>query len=210
MSKEKIELLGKIQQVAIKVMNLEKDMEVGKGSYAYKAVSDTQVTLAVKKAEQEAGIISIPTNIELISSEVVKKAVGDNKESLTYVENIKMTVQIFDISTGQSIAVTSLGKGIDSGDKGFGKASTYARKYALLNIYKIATGEDPDADPSKKTHVPATISEKRIKVLAVLNTDVQRANKACQHFGAESTNDLSDKDIEEMYRTYAEKKIITS
>lgn len=201
-------LYTKIQQVSMAVMNLEKDMQVGTGSYAYKAVSDTQVTLAIKKAEQEYGLISIPTNQELINSEIVKKSNKDGSESITYVDTIKMTVKIFDLDTGDSIYVESFGKGIDSSDKGFGKASTYARKYALLNAYKIATGEDPDANKSVEETMPKTISDKRKAVVNYLNKDVKRANKACQHFGAESIEDLSDKDIEEMYTSYKEKNII--
>ena len=61
----KVQLYQKIQQVSIEVMNLEKDMEVGSGNFSYKAVSDTQVTLAVKRAEEKNKIVSIPTGSSL-------------------------------------------------------------------------------------------------------------------------------------------------
>jgi len=65
---------------------------------------------------------------------------GD-KESIVHIDNIKMTLRIIDLEdTTQFIDIESFGKGIDSGDKGFGKASTYARKYALLNAYKNCNG----------------------------------------------------------------------
>ena len=47
------------------------------------------------------------------------------------------------------LEVDAYGRGIDTSDKSFGKASTYARKYCLLNAYKIATGEDPDKEASE-------------------------------------------------------------
>lgn len=39
---------------------------------------------------------------------------------------------------------TTFAEGIDSQDKGSGKAMTYADKYALMKSYKISTGEDVD------------------------------------------------------------------
>ena len=207
MSNAKTGLFKKIQEVSMKVMNIEKDMEVGTGSYKYKAVSDTQVTLAVKKAEKEAGIVSIPVKQELVSSEVVKR-VDKEKELLTYVDNIKLTLMIIDLESGESIEVESFGKGIDSGDKGFGKASTYARKYALLNAYKIVSGEDPDADKSETIAVPKTVSEKRKAVLDYLNMDNDRLLKAQSHFGAATSDDFSDEDIKKMYSGYKAKKLI--
>ena len=119
-----------------------------------------------------------------------------------------MTLTIIDIETGESIQVESFGKGIDSGDKGFGKASTYARKYALLNAYKIALGEDPDAIKSEEMSVSKSVSEKRKAVLNYLNNDTERLNKAMEHFGAATSDDLSDKDIEIMYAGYRQKKLI--
>ena len=71
---EKLNLFEKIQKVSIEIMNIEKDMTVGSGNYSYKAISDLQVTLAVKKAEQQYRLISIPTNVELINSEVINKS----------------------------------------------------------------------------------------------------------------------------------------
>lgn len=208
MSNAKQDLFKKIQKVSMEVMNLEKDMQVGTGSYAYKAVSDTQVTLAIKKAEEKHMLNSIPIKQELINSEVIKRVNNENKESLTYVDNIKLTLLIVDLETGESIEVESFGKGIDSGDKGFGKASTYARKYALLNAYKIATGEDPDASKSESMTVAKTVSEKRKAVLDYLNNDNERLLKAQEHFGAATADDFSDSDIEKMYGGYKEKRLI--
>ena len=38
----------------------------------------------------------------------------------------------------------SSGTGVDTQDKGVGKAMTYAYKYLLLRTFAIPTGEDPD------------------------------------------------------------------
>ena len=153
----------KIQAVSLDVKNISKNMTVGSGAYSYKAVSDLDVTLAVKEAEATHGIVSIPIKQELIKSEVYRSIKKESyngrdteKETYTYVDDIKMTVRIINLENpDEFIDIETYGKGIDTGDKGFGKASTYARKYALLNAYKIATGEDPDKDISPTGDDPA-------------------------------------------------------
>lgn len=82
------------------------------------------------------------------------------KEKVVFVDTIKMTTRFINLeNTTDFIDVVSFGKGIDSGDKGLGKASTYARKYALLNAYKIATGEDPDAERSREYQTKITYAK---------------------------------------------------
>jgi len=195
---EKKNLYQKIQAVSNEVMNIEKDMTVGSGSYSYKAVSDTAVTLQIKKAETIHGVISIPILQECISSEVVKQT-KSGKESLLFVDNIKMTVRIIDVDDPQSyIDIESFGKGVDNGDKGFGKASTYARKYALLNAYKIATGEDPDAEKSKDVTV-TTMDEKKEAVISACLKDELLSTSVLGHFGVESVDELTEENITTVY-----------
>ena len=149
-------LFQRILDISTDVRSIEKSMTVGSGNYSYKAVSDLAVTIAVKTAEEKHGVVSIPIRQELVSSEVYRSTKKETyggkeieKETFTYVDNIKMTVRFINVDDPtEFIDVETYGKGIDTGDKGFGKASTYARKYALLNAYKIATGDDPDKDAS--------------------------------------------------------------
>lgn len=203
---EKLNLYQKIQAVSNEVRNITKDMTVGTGNYSYKAVSDLDVTLAVKDAEKKYKIVSIPVKQELINSEVIRIQKKNNEEGLTYVDTIKMTVRIIDLEdTSQFIEVESFGKGIDTGDKGFGKASTYARKYALLNAYKIATGEDPEAEKSKETTTAVTPSQKRIKVENYLNNNVKVLQSTLSHFNIGTIGDATEKQITAMYDTLTAK-----
>ena len=110
--------------------------------------------------------------------------------------NLKKLVKKF-------IQVESFGKGIDSGDKGFGKASTYARKYALLNAYKIATGEDPDAEKSKDMVTAKTPSEKRIMVENYLLKNTTACQNMLIHFNIGELSDLSEAQIETIYKIYS-------
>lgn len=204
---EQKNLYEKIQAVSMEIMNIEKDMQVGTGNYTYKAVSDTNVTLQVKKAEEKHKIISIPIKQELIKSEVVKQ-IKDNRETLLHVDNIKMTVRIIDLQkTTDFLDIESFGKGIDSSDKGFGKASTYARKYALLNAYKIATGEDPDAEKSQSVEA-VTQDVKKDAVFSVCLKDEKLTNEVLSHFNLGSLDDLDQKQINTIYSQFKSKNRI--
>ena len=57
--------------------------------------------------------------------------------------------------------------GIDDNDKAMGKAYTYAIKYALLKLFRLRYGDDPDFKASEPLHIEkpkdATESEKKGK-----------------------------------------------
>lgn len=208
--KEKtLNLYEKIQAVANKVKNIEKDMKVGTGNYSYKAVSDIAVTMAVKEAEAEFGLLSIPIKQQLVSSEVIKSIKPNGQETLKFVDNIKMTIKIIDLDDiSKFVEVESFGKGLDSGDKGFGKASTYARKYGLLNAYKIATGEDPDQDKNKEISTPKTVSEQRVKINSYFDKNVDKLPQLLKHFSVVAISELDDKNINLVYKTYSDKGLL--
>lgn len=208
MSEQNLNLYQKIQAVANEVMTIDKDMKVGTGSYAYKAVSDLSVTKRVKEAELKHGITSIPVRQELISNEVVRKIVKDGAESITYSFIIKMTTKIVEVAKPENfVEVESFGHGLDSGDKGFGKASTYARKYALLNAYKIATGEDPDAEKSEETKV-VTQDKKRDDVLNYLMQNDAYRSSIFQHFSVGEIGQLTDSNITTIYNNLKKKRLL--
>lgn len=206
---DKLNLYQKIQLVANKVKNISKNMQVGNGSYGYKAVSDIDVTLKVKDAEKEFGLVSIPTRQELVSHDVLRSGDGGGKEKITYSFLIKMTTKIVDTDNPSDfIEVESFGHGLDSGDKGFGKASTYARKYALLNAYKIATGEDPDANKSKPITVTKGISDQRVAVYNIMDNEKQALDIVLKRYGVSVKEDLTDKQIETQYKAWVQTGLI--
>lgn len=188
----------RIQAVSNEVRTIEKNLVVGSKSNAYKAVGDLDVTLAVKDAEKKYGLVSIPIKQELVKSDIIKVA-GRDGETYKYVDVIKMTLKIINIDNPDEVVeVESFGRGLDSGDKGFGKASTYARKYALLNAYKIATGEDPDAEKSKEEKAVG-MDEKRALVINALYNDKEKYQKTMKSFGHDSVEELTDGEIEKLY-----------
>ena len=202
---DRLNLFEKIQAVSNEIKNIEKNMQVGKGQYAYKAVSDLDVVLAVKDAETKFKLVSIPVKQEMIKSEIVKSMKDNGNESINYVDIIKMTLRIIDLESPKDfIEIESFGRGLDTADKGFGKASTYARKYALLNAYKIATGEDPDKD-KEKPQVAVKEDEKRDAVFDYMMTDNNYLQNILSYFSVGCLDDLGKKEINTIYSNLQKK-----
>lgn len=200
-------LFEKIQAVSDAVRNVEKNIVVGTGTSAYKAVSDIDVLMKVKDAEKEYRLVSIPVRQELVKSEIVRVIGQGGYEKITYADIVKMTVRITNLdNTSEFIDIESYGRGLDAGDKGFGKASTYARKYALLNAYKIATGEDPDQVKSEQ-QVALSKDEMKEKVINYLMQNVTYCNSILSYYSLPSTDDLETKHINSIYKNLKAKGI---
>jgi hypothetical protein len=200
-------LYEKIQAVATEIMSMEKDMQVGNEKYGYKAVSDFSVTKKVKEMEAKYKLLSVPVKQELLGQEIIRVADKD-KDRISYSFIVKMTTRIIDVEApADFIEIETIGHGLDSGDKGFGKASTYARKYALLNAYKIATGEDPDAEPSVQ-HVAVHTDETKVTVFDYLSKDTSYLQKVLSHFNVGEMGDLTGEQIQNVYNSLKKKKIL--
>ena len=204
-NEQKKNLYEKIQLVSNEIKNIEKNMTVGKGNYAYKAVQDIDVTLEVKQAEAKYRLVSIPIKQELVKSEIVRVVKDGGGEAIQYMDIVKMTLRIVNLdNTAEFVDVESFGRGLDPGDKGFGKASTYARKYALLNAYKIATGEDPD-DTKSKEQAPVTVDEVKDAVINYMMTDSAFTQNILSYFNVGSTDDMNAKQFQLAYNNLKKK-----
>lgn len=200
-------LFEKMQLVSESVRNVEKNLTVGTGNSAYKAVADIDVLLAVKDAEKTYRLISIPVKQECMKSEIVRTVASNGYEKVNYVDVVKMTVRIVNIDKpSESVEVEALGRGLDAGDKGLGKASTYARKYALLNAYKIATGEDPDAVKSEQTY-QYTQDDIRAKVINYMMANTEYNNNILSYYGVQRVEDLDTKAINSVYKNLTKKGV---
>lgn len=203
-----LNIFERIQAVANEISTIKKDMDVGTGRSSYKAVSDLAVIKRVKAAEKKHRIVSVPSKQEVIHSETIR-TVKDGYETIRYSFLIKMTTRIVNLDNPKDcIEVESFGHGLDSGDKGFGKASTYARKYALLNAYKIGTGEDSDNEPSQEDKLPLTPSEQRIAVTNFLNNDINLLQQVLKRFSIGDLSDLTEKEVQIVYGGFHQKGML--
>lgn len=183
---------------------IEKDMQVGNQNYGYKGVSDYEVKKLFKGIFQNNGLMLIPTSVQ------AKTDISRWEESTTYQDKttVKQKQSCFtEVETeylllhtsGESVKIAGYGQGVDSQDKGAGKATTYAMKYALLYLTLTPTGKIDDSDNthSEETTIPKTtpppskkpILKESTYKLAIASTNLQSLKESLTKY------DLTNKQI---------------
>lgn len=147
-------ITAELQTVA---KNLDIDTGRGKG---YKAVSERDIIDAVKPLEAKYGVYSYPADRETVAAEILESEAeysGKVTKKSTFYTRLRTVYRFVNVDEPTDYLETvSFSVGIDSQDKGDGKAMTYGDKYALMKAYKISTGDDPDAEASKETKYTRT------------------------------------------------------
>lgn len=142
---------------------------------SYKAVSERDVIDAVKPIEAKHGVYSYPVSRTILESNMLESESeynGKVTKKTTFMTRIETVYRFVNVEKPEEyIETTTFAEGIDSQDKGSGKAMTYADKYALMKAYKISTGEDPDQTASEETSYKKAPEEKspRDKLIAKLH-----------------------------------------
>lgn len=121
---------------------------------------------------------------------------------------------------GSSVTATTIGEGMDSGDKATNKAMSIAFKYACFQVFCIPTEEM--ADPDEESHEVQT-NLATVEQLHKMNefidayaemcdgvnaSDIMKKLKELYHFNStgEITKELADKLIEQVEAWYKKKK----
>jgi hypothetical protein len=137
------------------VKGIDKSMNVGTGQMSYKGVPDQEVKKIVGQAMQKNGLVLIPTSIDpktQINEWDETTQYGVKRKQSVFTEVITKYILIHE--SGESIEVCGYGHGVDSQDKGAGKATTYALKYAMLYTFLIPTGKIDDSDSIHSEEIP--------------------------------------------------------
>lgn len=139
---------------------------------SYKAVGERDIIDAVKPLEHKYGVVSYPVSRELLDDVTLESEQtynGNTTKKTTFYIKIRTKYRFVNIDDPKDFIETeTISDGIDSGDKGGGKAMTYGDKYALMKMYKISTGEDPDqaaSEPEKYIKVTPYVPEKASEML---------------------------------------------
>lgn len=133
-------------------------VETGKGK-GYKAVSERDIIDAVKPLEEKYGVYSYPCGRKVLESQTLESESaynGNITKKTTFFTRIETTYRFVNTENpDEFIETVTFAEGIDTQDKGSGKAMTYGDKYALMKAYKISTGDDPDQTASSEEHYAA-------------------------------------------------------
>lgn len=103
-------------------------------NYSYVAAAD--LAGSVGDILAELGVVVIP-QLQSISTE-------PPRSSSERIARIVMNYRFVDARSGEELTVRVAGEGADAGDKAPYKAMTGALKYALLQSFLLATGDDPE------------------------------------------------------------------
>jgi len=156
-AKNEMNRYNKILGVMSELDYIQKSDKTVNGQYRF--VSHDQVTAKVHPLLVKYRILALPTVEEL-------KQEGNRTEA---------KVRLFFVNADkpeESINVVYHGYGVDNGDKGPGKAVSYAVKYGFLKVFCLETGDDPDFDaeaayePAKclefDSTMPADVNKKKL------------------------------------------------
>lgn len=149
--KEDWTLARRIVWVRERVKRLGKDTQVGSGGYGYRGLSHDKVTAFIRPKLNEAGILVVQTCNDWACIET--GTVTKNGRKITQFQANYLVRFINAYNTKDQFTVQQPAFADDQGDKGPGKAASYAMKYALLKMFMIETGEDDedrDVDPGER------------------------------------------------------------
>jgi len=131
----------RINAVMKEVAYIQKDATI-QGGGGYKAVTHDQVTAVVRPHFVKHGIV---VEVEQIKSKMlVTRNVSANEKMHLYSGTYSVEFVNIDNPTDR-IPMTVTAHANDSGDKGPGKAMSYAVKYAMLKLLSLETGENDEA-----------------------------------------------------------------
>ncbi|MFE5098233.1 ERF family protein, partial [Streptomyces sp. NPDC056638] len=141
--------------------------------------SSSQVVAAIREKMDELGLLLIPRiidkNVRTETVEFKDKNGNVNKKTTTYFTELTMEFKWINAENPEeTMVVPFYAQGVDrAGEKGVGKALTYAEKYFFLKQFNIATdNDDPDAfqqkvEESKPTKLITEEQKMELKDLAV-------------------------------------------
>ena len=141
--------LAKAQQ---SITPLEKNVKV----QGFMGVSADDVVAQVKSVLLANDIVAVASVVD-VTRETVKYKSGGGAYKCNALVDVTL---IYAPDPTQRLIVRGTGSGIDSGDKAPGKATTYAKKYALMNALLMTTHDNEEQPPPGEVdHEPDPMSE---------------------------------------------------
>ena len=145
----RLNLRQKLAEVRRRIGYVQKRGHNERFNYSYVTAAD--IAGSVGDILSELGVVVIP-RLEDISYE---SAVG--RGEATRMARVVMAYTFADVDSGEEIIAKVAGQGLDPGDKAPYKAMTGALKYALLQSFLLATGDDPeDERPDARFTTPSS------------------------------------------------------
>ena len=170
------EIAQAINKVMDEVNWVAKNMTVWSWTNAYKWVSDKDVKQAIRESMIKNWLSILPnwvtSKIQIDRWEEIdqysKSTPKDMKTKQSIFTEVETKYILLHISW-ESIDLAWYGQWVDTQDKWAGKATTYALKNTLLNMFLIPTWVDTDDTHSDDLPIPKTFDNNKRDLLAIIN-----------------------------------------
>lgn len=116
--------------------------------HGYNYATEADIAQAVRAALAERHIMVLP-NVESERTHEIA-----TKNGTAQLCTMTVRFDICDGDSGEVLTVRTVGQGSDSTDKAAYKAMTGAMKYCDMKMFKIPTGDDPEAETEPHREVP--------------------------------------------------------
>ena len=120
----------------------------------FRAISESAILDVIDPVLKEAGWFY---TVEVKKFDLqIREAYGSKGKKLQFIATVEIKLifqREYDDGGVWSVTTESVGMGIDDNDKAMGKAYTYALKYALLKLFRLRYGDDPDAKASEALYL---------------------------------------------------------
>ena len=136
---EKLNIYQRISAIQGDVSYVQKDKAVSTGGGSYKAVSHDAVTALVRQHQIKHGVVVIPN---LLWERSLQKE--DGSKQFRHEAGYRFRFQNID-DKEDFFECDTVAHAMDNADKAPGKCFSYAKKYALLKVYEIESGEDEES-----------------------------------------------------------------
>jgi hypothetical protein len=197
MQKVRIKMAEKtlnVYQRLAEVRKVAPYIQKGNKGQQYDYVGSSDVLGALNDKINEVGLILVPeiTGHQVTTYERTNAKGNASNEYFTELDMIYTWINIDDPS--DRVAVKFYGQGIDlAGEKGLGKALTYAEKNFMLKFFNIATDKsDPDAHQQKTERVKgaARISANQLATIRNMATEYAEMRGQAEDDGIQRVMDF--------------------
>lgn len=132
------------------VASLDKDVTVGGFGGGYAGISGDFVVSACRQVLRAHGIAAFASVTSCHETETTT-----SKGKTAYKTDVTVDVTFVNVDDpSDRFVATGVGSGIDFGDKAPGKATTYAKKYALMGALLMTTKDDDEGRPGDAIAAP--------------------------------------------------------
>jgi len=143
-------ILQRINEVRKLITYMQKDKNVSTGqSGGYKALSHDAVTGMVREHMVSQGVVSFPYLIASVMNLPTVNVDGTQAKQRMYEATYDITFASID-NLDDKIVIRIEAHALDNADKAPGKALSYAKKYAVLKLFEIESGDDEESRYQEK------------------------------------------------------------